>query len=90
MSTLTDDQERQPLLPPKPPTIENYTTGNVTVTAANDGLQTDVDANNLDPQEKTYLWAALWYLVLVVAGAVAVAFFIKGFIEAGDVDVGLL
>ncbi|KAH9981674.1 mitochondrial carrier [Russula compacta] len=83
---MTDDQERQPLLSPKPPTIEDYTTGNVTVTVANDDLQTDVDTNSLDPQEKAYLWAALWYLVFVVAGAVAVAFFIKGFIEAGDVD----
>ena len=92
MSSLTDDPERQPLLPPGQQSVESsQTTGNVTVTATNDDLlPIQADASEPDPEQKTYLSTVLWYTVWLAAGTLALVLFIKGFMDACDVDVSLL
>ena len=84
MSTLTDDPERQPLLPPQQQGVDNSQTAeNVTTTVPSDDLPTNANVAKPDIKENTYLWTALW----VAAGTIVLVFFIKGFIDAGDVDV---
>ena len=89
MSTLTDDPERQPLLPSTQQSTESsQTTENVTTTVTNDDpLPIYADTNKPDPEERAHLSTILWYTALVAAGILALVFFIKGFIDAGDVDV---
>ena len=94
MSSLTDDPERQPLLPPRPQSVErSQTTGNVTTTVTNDDelpIDADADTSKPDFEEKANLSTILWYTIWVTAGILILVFFIKGFIDAGDVDVSLL
>jgi hypothetical protein len=91
MSTLTDDPERQPLLPSRQQSAESsQTTGNVTTTVTNDDpLPIYVDTSKPDPEERAHLSTILWYTVWVAAGILALVFFIKGFIDAGDLEVSL-
>jgi len=91
MSTSPDDAERQPLLSPQQNSVDNsQTIEYVTATVTPDDLPTD-DANVAKPdlEVKTYLWTVLWYITLAAAGVLILVFFIKGFIDAGDVDVSL-
>ena len=92
MSTLTDDPERQPLLPSTQQSVESsQTTENVTTTVTNDDpLPIYADTNKPDPEERAHLSTILWYTALVAAGILALVFFIKGFIDAGDVDVSVI
>lgn len=90
MSTSLDDTERQPLLPPQQRSVDDpQTIGNVTATATPDDLPTDANVTKPDLEVKTYLWTVLWYTILVAVGILILVFFIKGFIDAGDVDVSL-
>jgi hypothetical protein len=90
MSTLTDDPERQPLLPPQRQDVDNTQTAeNVTATVPSDDLPTNGDAAKPDIERKTDLWTVLWYIIWISAGILILVFFIKGFIDAGDVDVSL-
>ena len=90
MSTLTDDSERQPLLPPQRQGADNSQTAeNVTATVPSDDLPTSADAAEPDIEGKPYLWTVLWYIIWIAAGILVLVFFIKGFIDAGDVDVSL-
>jgi hypothetical protein len=87
MSTVTDDGERQPLLQGSQPT-ESISTS---VLVADPETPTDADAAKPDSVERTTdVWTVLWYIILVSGGTLALVFFIKGFIDAGDVDVSLL
>src|ERR1700676_4989956 len=92
MSQLTDDPERQPLLPPQQQSVENsQTTGNITTTDTNDDSPPiDTDASNPGPKKKPPLSTILWYTIWVVAGIIALVFFIKGFYDASDINVSLL
>jgi hypothetical protein len=92
MSPLTDDPERQPLLPPGQQSVESsQTTGNVTTTVTNDDLLAiNADASIPDVEEKASLSVVLWYTVWVAAGIFILVLFIKAFIDAGDVEVSLL
>jgi hypothetical protein len=91
MSTLTDDPERQPLLLPQQQGVENSQIAeNVTATVPSDDLPTNANVAKPDIEEKKYLWTVLWYVIWVAAGTLVLVFFIKGFIDAGDVDVSLL
>ena len=76
--------ERRPLL------ADNPSTG------ANAGIEAavDVDVEAEDPikadavvQEKLSWWAIFWYALLAIAGAAILGVFIKGFIDADDVEV---
>ena len=93
MSALTDDPERQPLLPFTQQSVESSqtTTENVTTTVTDDDpLPIYADTNKPDPEERAHLSTILWYTALVAAGILALVFFIKGFIDAGDVDVSVI
>ncbi|KAI0251611.1 mitochondrial carrier [Lactifluus subvellereus] len=86
MSTLPDDGERQPLLQGSQPTEDI----NISVPVADPEIPTDPDAAKPDPVEQTtYLWTVLWYIILALGGTLVLVFFIKGFIDAGDVDFDL-
>lgn len=89
MSTPTDDPERQPLLPSREQSDESsQTTGNVTTTVTDeDPLPIYVDTSKPNPEERAHMSTILWYTVWVAAGILALVFFIKGFIDAGDVKV---
>jgi hypothetical protein len=92
MSTSLDDAERQPLLSPQQRSVDDsQNIGNVAATVTPDDSSTDPTLNVAKPdlEVKTYLWTVLWYTILVVAGVFILVFFIKGFIDAGDVDVSL-
>ena len=92
MSTSLDDAERQPLLSPQQRSIDDsQNIENVAATLTPDDSPTDptLDVTKPDLEVKTYLWTVLWYTILVVAGVFILVFFIKGFIDAGDVDVSL-
>ncbi len=93
MSQLTDDPERQPLLPPQQQGVENSQTNeNITTTITDDDSPPIVtDASNPDLEEKKpSLSTILWYTIWVAAGVIALVFFIKGFYDARDVNVSLL
>ena len=75
MATRTDGAEDQPLLASQPPNYEG---------AENASMQV---ANGDQPADKTTAWKVLWYVILLTGGSLALAFFVKGFIDAGDVDV---
>ena len=93
MSQLTDDPERQPLLPPQQQSVENsQTTGNIITTDTHDESppSADIDASNPGPEKKPPLSTILWYTISVVAGIIALGFFIKGFYDACDIHVSLL
>jgi hypothetical protein len=95
MSSLTDDPERQPLLPPGQQSVESSeTTGNVTTSVTNDDLlpiQADAsEPDGPDLERKTYLSTVLWYTVWLAVGTLTLVLFIKGFMDACDVDVSLL
>jgi hypothetical protein len=93
MSTLTDDPERQPLLPPQRQGVDDSQTAeNATATVPSDDLPTNADAAkpDADVEGRTYLWTVFWYIIWTAAGILILVFFIKGFIDAGDVDVSLL
>jgi hypothetical protein len=47
-------------------------------------------ANGDRPADKTSVWKVICYIILLAGGSLALVFFVKGFIDAGDVDVGLL
>jgi len=90
MSTSLDNAERQPLLSPQQRSVDDsQTIEYVTATVTPDDSPTDANVTKPDPEVKTYLWTLLWYFILVVAGIFVLVFFIKGFIDAGDVDVSL-
>jgi hypothetical protein len=91
MSTSLDDAERQPLLSQQQQSVDNsQTIEYVTATVTPDDLPTD-DANVTKPDLdlKTHLWTILRYITLAAAGVLILVFFVKGFIDAGDVDVSL-
>jgi hypothetical protein len=91
MSTLTNDPERQPLLLPEQQGVDNSRTAeNVTATVPSDDPLSNDNVAKPDIEEKTHLWTALRYTIGVVGGVLILVFFIKGFIDAGDVDVCLL
>ena len=96
MSQLTDDPERQPLLPPKQQSVENsQASGNITTTDSDtsthdDSPPIDTDANNPVLEKKTSLFTILWYTICVAVGIIALVFFIKGFYDACDIHVSLL
>jgi hypothetical protein len=94
MSQLTDDPERQPLLPPQQQNVENsQTTGNITTTDSDthdDSLPTDTDATNPVLEKRPSLFTILWYTILVAVGIIVLVFFIKGFYDACDISVSLL
>jgi hypothetical protein len=86
-----DDPERQPLLSPQQLNADNpEASGSVTATDPADDLATDADVLRPEVPRTTYLWTVLWYTILVVVGTLILVLFIKGFIDAGDVDVSLL
>lgn len=92
MSMPTDDPERQPLLPPQRQGIDDSQTAeNVTATVTSDDLPTNADADAAKPdiEGNPYLWTVLWYIIWIAAGILILVFLIKGFIDAGDVDVSL-
>jgi len=64
--------------------------GSVTATDPADDLATDADVLRPEVPRTTYLWTVLWYTILVVVGTLILVLFIKGFIDAGDVNVSLL
>ncbi len=80
MATRTDDAEDQPLLASQQPNYEGAE--NASVQVANSDRPADI-------VKRTSVWTAIWYIVLLTGGTLALVFFIKGFIDAGDVDVGL-
>ncbi|KAF8465131.1 mitochondrial carrier domain-containing protein [Russula ochroleuca] len=88
MSSLTDDPERQSLLPPRQQSVEgSQTTGNVTTTVTNDDpLPIQADASEPDLEQKTYLSTVLWYTVWLAVGTLILVLFIKGFMDACDID----
>jgi hypothetical protein len=95
MSQLTDDAERQPLLPPQQQSVENsQTTGNISTTDTHDDdsapIDTDTDASNPGLEKKPSLFTILWYTVWAALGIIALVFFIKGFYDACDIHVSLL
>lgn len=92
MSQLTDDPERQPLLPPQQQSVENsQTTGNITTTDTHDeSPPIDTDAGNPVLDKKPSLFMILWYTIWVAVGIIALVFFIKGFYDACDINVSLL
>jgi hypothetical protein len=94
MSPLMDDPERQPLLPPQQQGVESpENTGNITTTVTNDDsptTDTDTDARNSVLEKMPNLSTVLWYTIWLVAGIIVLVFFIKGFMDACDINVGLL
>lgn len=93
MSQLTDDPERQPLLPPQQQSAEDsQTTGNITTTPdTHDDLPPiDTNASNAGLEKKPSLSTILWYTIWLAAGTIALVFFIKGFYDACDIHVSLL
>jgi len=92
MSQLTDDPERQPLLPPQQQSVENsQTTGNITTTDTHDDSPPiDTDGGNPVLGKKPSLLTVLWYTIWVAVGTIALVFFIKGFYDACDISVSRL
>ena len=92
MSQLTDDPERQPLLPPQQQSTENsQTTGNITTTDTHDDSPPiDTDASNPSLEKKPSLFTILSYTISVGAGIIALVFFIKGFYDACDINVSAI
>jgi hypothetical protein len=95
MSTvaLTGDAERQPLLASQQQGAQgSQSTNSISVpTTANPEIPTDADVSAPDDvEQKTYIWTVLWYIILVSAGVLALVLIIKGFIDAGDVNVSPL
>ncbi|KAI9439215.1 mitochondrial carrier [Lactarius indigo] len=78
MATQTDGAEGRPLLVSQQPNYEGIE--NASVEAANGNQPTD---------KQTTMWTVIWYIVLLIGGTLALVFFIKGFIDAGDVDFDL-
>lgn len=79
-----ESNERQPLLPPA-------------AIASEDGVQVnggdlEAPANKDDApvKQKKSWWTYLWYSILTVLGIFFAALFIKGFIEADDVNVSAM
>lgn len=79
MATQTDGAEDQPLLSSQSPNYEG--TEDASIQGAN---------GDRAPADKTTVWVVIWYIVLFAGGSLALVFFIKGFIDAGDVDVGFV
>lgn len=73
-----DATERQPLLPP---------TALVSDQEIQDGENLVKD--DVPPKKKSW-WTIAWYIVLAAAGIFFAALFIKGFIDADDVNVRVL
>ncbi|KAI0315483.1 mitochondrial carrier domain-containing protein [Amylostereum chailletii] len=80
------DAERQPLLSSKPPSYHEPALEPDPIVSAD---EEDVNEPLETPTKKTSLWAILWYIVLASFSGVALAFFVKGFINADDVDFDL-
>lgn len=78
MTTQTDSAEAQPLLASPQTNYEGIEDASVQVTNGDELIV-----------EKTSPWTVLLYIGLLTGGILALIFFIKGFIDAGDVDVGL-
>jgi hypothetical protein len=80
------DAERQPLLASQEQSIQDpQSTGT---------SEAPMDADTSTPgpdavEQTTYLWTILWYIVLISGGIIALIF-VKGFIDAGEVDVSPL
>lgn len=53
------------------------------------GAEGDVEEqfDDAPPEKKRTWWTYGWYAVLTILGGVALGFFIKGFIDADDVEV---
>ena len=74
----SDANERQPLLPPAAVASDQEIEG------------TEVPVkDDVPPKEKRSWWTIMWYTVLAALGIFFTVLFIKGFIEADDVNVSL-
>ena len=75
--------ERAPLLGTK------TATGDVeaAVVRDSDGAPTEEPLAGEEPTKKTGAWTIAWYILLTVVVVVGIAFFVKAFIDADDVDV---
>ena len=80
MATRKDSAEDQPLLASQQP---NYEGTEDTAVRVENGEQ------SIDELQKTSVRTVIWYIILFTGGTLALIFLIKGFIDAGDVDVGL-
>ncbi|KAH9051336.1 mitochondrial carrier [Lactarius deliciosus] len=78
MATQTDGAEDRPLLASQQPNYDGIE--NASAEAANGDQPAD---------KQTIMWTVIWYIVLLSAGTLALVFFIKGFIDAGDVNFDL-
>lgn len=77
---MSDLNERQPLLKATSPTRSERTQDEECIDTATSQEEEVV-------QKKTSVWAVLWKVVLGIVVIVLLAAFIKGFIDADDVDV---
>ena len=82
MATREDSAESQSLLASQQPNYEGAE--DVSVEAGNADQPRDIVQ-----VQKTSVWTVIWYTILLTGGILALVFFIKGFIDAGDVDVSL-
>ncbi|KAA1474392.1 mitochondrial carrier [Dentipellis sp. KUC8613] len=91
-------QEHQPLLGPQKPTSyskaasdSDDTAVEVEITAADEeaAIPAEVDQPIELPKRKTTVWLVLWYTLLLVIASLAIGFFVKGFMDADDVDFDL-
>ena len=75
--------ERAPLLGTK------TATGDVeaAVVRDSDGAPTEEPLAGEEPTKKTGAWTIAWYILLTVVAVVSIAFFVKAFIDADDVEV---
>lgn len=75
--------ERQPLLPPPEPVSDQDIHDEENPENLASETAKDID----EPKRKRSWWAILWYTILAGLGIFLTVIFIKGFIEADDVDV---
>jgi hypothetical protein len=76
------DSERQPLLPKR-------SQSEVPTTAVRDadGEDSEVPLVGDESTKRTNVWVIVWYIALLSLLGVGLGFFIKAFIDAGDMDV---
>ncbi|TFY66814.1 hypothetical protein EVG20_g4278 [Dentipellis fragilis] len=63
----------------------------VEITAADEeaAIPAEADQPIELPKRKTTVWLVLWYLLILVIASLAIGFFVKGFMDADDVDFDL-
>ncbi|KAK7682006.1 hypothetical protein QCA50_014970 [Cerrena zonata] len=80
--TVVADSERQPLL-------SKSSDDHASVTVVGEGSDSGSSTPQPVPEKKRSWWTIGWYSFLTVAGTFLLALFIKGFIDADDVDFDL-